>query len=153
MSDLYNARMTYCSAAYGNMIYELRKSYGFSSSGLYGGCIFNCYKKKAKGRWEYIMEILVNGNEIKCFKFDSSFDNPVYRTLRNRFNISHNNPFNMEDCIGRFIYLTIDNILTKYNTPFSVVKKAMIFSEIQMETMCDMFDLMLEQSSDDNEGG
>lgn len=154
MWDLYEARNTCYNILYQNTIYYLKESWGFPASGVYSGYILSCNRIRKRYKLEYVMDVLINSEEIKHVKFDLSLDNPIYKALRCRFNMGLGNPIELNECIGRPIYLQIENVTTKNNSPFSVLKKAMILSELQTETVWEMFDLMLEQTEAcEDEGG
>lgn len=148
MWTLYDTYRAHCDMLFQNVIFDMNEQWTFPESARYIGYIFSCEKSKKKGSMDYIMSILLNPGELRYIKFRPSLNDPMYIAIRKRFNPNPRNPIDLKDCVGNYITLDIENSNTKYGTAFSNLKSARIYSELEMETMFDMFELMLRQTEE-----
>lgn len=102
--------------------YTFRKEWGFPYTGIYIGCILNCYKSK-KTDGEYYVEFLANNFDVCLFKFTTSFRDPVYIELQNskKFKNTIFKEVDITDIYGHWVYISVENVRLKNGSIFSKI--------------------------------
>ncbi len=102
--------------------YIFRKEWGFPYTGIYVGCVINCYKSK-KRDGEYCVEFLANNSDVCMFKFTTSFRDPVYNGLQlnNHFKYTIFREPDFTDLMGYWIYIRVKNVRLKNGMTYSKI--------------------------------
>lgn len=146
IDHLYDAYINIQSGEYKNIQYDQTEAWHFDQ-GFYAGFIFDVNKKVIREQDNYFLSLTLDADTIKKIKFTKRFDDPVYKSIKKVYQIKSTDRFDMNECTGKPIFFTIRNTYTAYDTPFSVVNTAKILSDLEEETIYDMFRLMIKQSN------
>lgn len=127
-----------------NLLLLTNKSWTFSESGFYKGIIIDAKKSRKPGSEDFILDIIINGNDIKHVKLTHNPDDVVLKALLKKYNgrISLIDPLEL---IGSVVAINVRNSMRVSRTVFSSIHQFIFFSDITTNALFNMLNLMLEQ--------
>lgn len=129
----------------------LRKGYGFPYSGVYSGYILNCQMTNSPYFNEYIMEILLDEQNVRLIKFtksliDSNFTH-IYEAIKDTLGLRDTvfRSIDYQILKNMAVQIGIENIELSSGKIFSKLSGFLILDDFERSTKLKMIDLMFKR--------
>lgn len=128
----------------------VKKSWTFDKSGTYKGIILDARNSMKQGNDDVILDILINGKEIKHVKMTHDSTNVVLEALLEKFNgfIGLVDP---SELIGCVVGIEVENITSSSGNVFSKIIDFAFWDDDIVNLLYDMIDIMREQDSENTD--